>query len=133
MKKILCPTDFSDTAQNAVAYAAKLAQAMHADLTLLNVQSVFDFTPVEVVRGKDITLAGAAERLEAEARAHAAEAEVTAGRAVRVSPGRKKKHQDSPMPQRTAYPSVVSRLPPGTTTVCDSGTLSSATPRKETL
>lgn len=68
MKKILCPTDFSDTAQNAVAYAAKLAQAMHADLTLLNVQSVFDFTPVEVVRGKDITLAGAAERLEAESR-----------------------------------------------------------------
>jgi hypothetical protein len=24
MKKILCPTDFSDTAHNAIAYAAKL-------------------------------------------------------------------------------------------------------------
>lgn len=66
MKKILCPTDFSDTAQNAVAYAAKLAQATHSDLTLLNVQSVFDFTPVELVRGKAMALTGVADRLEAE-------------------------------------------------------------------
>lgn len=68
MKNILCPTDFSDAAQSAVAYAAKLAQAMQCDLTLLNVQSVFDLTPAEVFRGKEMTLEGAAERLEAEAR-----------------------------------------------------------------
>jgi hypothetical protein len=46
MKKILCPTDFSETAHNAIAYAAKLAKATNCELTLLNVQSMFDFTPV---------------------------------------------------------------------------------------
>ncbi len=66
MKKILCPTDFSETAQNAIAYAAKLAQTTHCSLTLLNVQSVFDFTPAEVLRGRGMALAGAAERLEEE-------------------------------------------------------------------
>ncbi len=39
MKKILCPTDFSDTAQNAIAYAAKFTKASDAMLTLLNIQS----------------------------------------------------------------------------------------------
>lgn len=68
MKKILCPTDFSETAQSAIAYAAKLAQAMQAELTLLNVQSLFDLTPVEVLRGKDMAIAGAAERLESQSR-----------------------------------------------------------------
>jgi nucleotide-binding universal stress UspA family protein len=38
MKKILCPTDFSDTAQNAIAYAAKFAKASDSMLTLLNIQ-----------------------------------------------------------------------------------------------
>ena len=66
MKKILCPTDFSDTAHNAIAYAAKLAQATDCQLTLLNVQSVFDVTPVELVRGKDLTFETAYERLEAQ-------------------------------------------------------------------
>lgn len=42
MKKILCPTDFSETAQNAIAYAAKLAQTTEAMLVLFNVQSIFD-------------------------------------------------------------------------------------------
>ncbi|WP_242916931.1 universal stress protein [Pontibacter liquoris] len=37
MKKILCPTDFSRTAGNAVEYAAYLAQRAHAHLTLLHV------------------------------------------------------------------------------------------------
>lgn len=68
MKKILCPTDFSDSAQTAIAYAAKLAQAMHAELTLLNVQSLFDLKPVELIKGKEMAIAGAAERLEAESR-----------------------------------------------------------------
>lgn len=44
MKKILCPTDFSDAAQNATVYAAKLAQATHCDLTLLHVHSMFDLS-----------------------------------------------------------------------------------------
>lgn len=68
MKKIICPTDFSEAAQNAVAYAAKLAQATHCDLTLLNVQSMFDLTPSEVIRGKEATIAGVAERLETQCR-----------------------------------------------------------------
>src|SRR5687768_7069803 len=38
MKKILCPTDFSDSSQNAIAYAAKFAKATDASLTLLNIQ-----------------------------------------------------------------------------------------------
>jgi nucleotide-binding universal stress UspA family protein len=68
MKKILCPTDFSETAHNAIAYAAKLAQATNCQLTLLNVQSVFDFTPAEIMRGKEMTLAGIAAQLESQSR-----------------------------------------------------------------
>lgn len=64
MKKILCPTDFSEPAHNAIAYAAKLAQATNCELTLLNVQSMFDFTPMEIIRGKEVTVAGMAEQLE---------------------------------------------------------------------
>ncbi|QCR21278.1 universal stress protein [Pontibacter sp. SGAir0037] len=37
MKKILCPTDFSETAAKAVEYAAFLAQRAQAHLTLLHV------------------------------------------------------------------------------------------------
>lgn len=37
MKKILCPIDFSDTANNAVEYAANLAQHFKAELSLLHV------------------------------------------------------------------------------------------------
>jgi nucleotide-binding universal stress UspA family protein len=68
MKKILCPTDFSETAYNAIAYAAKLAQATNCELTLLNVQSMFDFTPVDLIRGKEMTVAGVAEQLEAQSK-----------------------------------------------------------------
>jgi len=38
MKKILCPVDFSQTSQNAIAYAAKLSKATGSMLTLLNIQ-----------------------------------------------------------------------------------------------
>lgn len=68
MKKILCPTDFSATAHNAIAYAAKLAQATNCELTLLNVQSMFDFSRVEIIRGKETTVAGVAQQLEAQSR-----------------------------------------------------------------
>jgi nucleotide-binding universal stress UspA family protein len=52
MKKILCPTDFSETADQAIAYAAKLCKKVNAELTLLNVQSVFSLPPDEVIKGK---------------------------------------------------------------------------------
>lgn len=38
MKKILCPTDFSDVSRNAIAYASKLAKVIDASVTLLHVQ-----------------------------------------------------------------------------------------------
>jgi nucleotide-binding universal stress UspA family protein len=38
MKKILCPTDFSEASRNAIAYASKLAKAINASVTLLHVQ-----------------------------------------------------------------------------------------------
>lgn len=52
MKKILCPTDFSETAQNGIVYAAKFAHHIGAQLTLFNVQSLFNITPLDVVQGK---------------------------------------------------------------------------------
>jgi nucleotide-binding universal stress UspA family protein len=66
MKKILCPTDFSKAAHNAIAYAAKFAQATNSELTLLNVQSLFDFTPMELFQGKEASLATVAAQLEAQ-------------------------------------------------------------------
>jgi len=48
MKRILCPTDFSEAAANAVQYAAQLAQKMNAGITLINVvQILADLTPEE--------------------------------------------------------------------------------------
>ncbi len=63
MKKILCPTDFSDTADKAVAYAAKLCKQFGAELTLLNVQSVFSLTE-EVIKGKYLATEPIRERLD---------------------------------------------------------------------
>lgn len=40
MKKILCPTDFSETALNAITYAAKFAQVTNSELIIFNVQSL---------------------------------------------------------------------------------------------
>jgi nucleotide-binding universal stress UspA family protein len=68
MKKILCPTDFSDAAHGAIAYAAKLAHVTGSELTLLHVQSLFDLNPVELVRGNGMVMAGIRERLEAQSR-----------------------------------------------------------------
>lgn len=67
MKKILCPTDFSDAAHGAIAYAAKLAQVTQSELTLLHVQSLFDLSPVELVRGNSSMITTSIrERLEAQ-------------------------------------------------------------------
>jgi nucleotide-binding universal stress UspA family protein len=61
MKKILCPTDFSDTAQNAIAYAAKFTKATNAMLTLLNVQAA---NSPAFVSEKALLLNAVTERLE---------------------------------------------------------------------
>lgn len=44
MKKILCPIDFSDVADNSIVYAAKLAHKTNAVLTLFHIQSLTTFT-----------------------------------------------------------------------------------------
>lgn len=64
MKKILCPTDFSDASQDAIAYAAKLAKAIGASLTLLHVKSIFDFSLAEIARSTPISAIEIAQRLE---------------------------------------------------------------------
>jgi nucleotide-binding universal stress UspA family protein len=64
MKKILCPVDFSATADHAVAVAAKLAQKIGAQLQLLNVHSIREVTPAELVLGSAMKLAGTSVRLE---------------------------------------------------------------------
>jgi nucleotide-binding universal stress UspA family protein len=51
VKKIICPTDFSDVAVNGIEYAAKIAQAFNAELHVLNVQSLF---PEAVIAGPNI-------------------------------------------------------------------------------
>ncbi len=64
MKKILCPTDFSDVADQAIAYAAKLSKKIGAELTLLNVQSVFSLPVEEVIKGKYLATEPILERLD---------------------------------------------------------------------
>jgi nucleotide-binding universal stress UspA family protein len=64
MRNILCPTDFSETAQNAIVYAAKLAKAIGADLTLLNIQSPVSIAAIELVSGKSMTLKAVNDLLE---------------------------------------------------------------------
>ncbi len=64
MRKILCPTDFSDPSYNAITYAAKLAQVAACELTLLNVQSLFDITPVQFITGNQFSIKATTERLQ---------------------------------------------------------------------
>jgi len=66
MLRILCPTDFSQSAINAMSYAAKFAQTTNAEIILLNVQSIFTLTPNELVRGKELTIAAINEQLESQ-------------------------------------------------------------------
>lgn len=46
VKKIICPTDFSDAANNAAEYAAKLAQVLNAELLLVNVERILPVADV---------------------------------------------------------------------------------------
>src|SRR6478736_5189172 len=64
MIKILCPTDFSDTADNAIAYAAALAKKMGAELTLFNVQSIMSLPVMEIIKGKFLATEPIVEKLE---------------------------------------------------------------------
>ncbi|MBT1686468.1 universal stress protein [Dawidia soli] len=68
MKTILCPTDFSDASNNAIAYAAKLAQKFEASLTLLQVQSAFELSPAEMIRGRETSTTRTWHALEAQSR-----------------------------------------------------------------
>ncbi len=68
MKKIICPTDFSDTAKNAIAYAAKVSQLMGAQLTIFSVQNTFDLTKLEIISRNGLTIEAAKELLENECR-----------------------------------------------------------------
>jgi len=64
MKKILCPTDFSETAHGAIAYAAKLAKATGCALTLLHVRSIFHFSLAGITTNRHISAVKVAERLD---------------------------------------------------------------------
>lgn len=64
MRKILCPTDFSETAQNGIVYAAKFSHQIGATLTLFNVQSLFNINPLDIVQGKMLRMNAYKELLE---------------------------------------------------------------------
>jgi len=64
MRKILCPVDFSTTADHAVATAAKLAQKTGSQLDLFNVQSALKMSPSELLMGAAVKVAGTTNRLE---------------------------------------------------------------------
>ncbi len=64
MRKIICPTDFSETAFQAIAYAAKLAKKMNSELTLFNVQSLMELTPEAALMGKNYNVEMAEAMLE---------------------------------------------------------------------
>lgn len=49
MKKILCPTNFSDCSVNAIAYASKLAHATGSGLTLMKAESVLEPADLDAV------------------------------------------------------------------------------------
>jgi nucleotide-binding universal stress UspA family protein len=85
MKKILCPTDFSDTANNAISYAAKFAQWMDAEITLFNVQSLFELSPGELLEKDLPEVQWAREMLEDQARTVESECKISCQTMVSVS------------------------------------------------
>lgn len=46
MKKLICPTDFSNAANNAIEYASKLAQKLEATIEILNFQTISPASPI---------------------------------------------------------------------------------------
>jgi nucleotide-binding universal stress UspA family protein len=63
MIRILCPTDFSDTADLAIAYAAALSKKIGAELTLFNVQSILSLPASEIIKGKHLATEPILEKL----------------------------------------------------------------------
>jgi len=66
MIKILCPTDFSQAADNAIAYAAALSKRIGADLTLFNVQSIMALPVIEMFEDRVVALQPIMEKLKAQ-------------------------------------------------------------------
>jgi nucleotide-binding universal stress UspA family protein len=64
MKKILCPTNFSETSSNGISYAAKLAKKIGAELILFNVRSMTDVSPEELLLGERVNFQSAKDQLE---------------------------------------------------------------------
>lgn len=64
MKKILCPTNFSETSSNGISYAAKLTKKIGAELTLFNVRSLTDVSPEEMLMGERVNFQTAKDQLE---------------------------------------------------------------------
>ena len=64
MKRILCPTDFSEAATNAIEYAAQFARFRSAELVLYHARLMFDLTGSDPEVTKDETLEEASDRLD---------------------------------------------------------------------
>src|SRR6188768_283506 len=68
MKKILCPTDFSDAANSGVMYAAKFAKATGSTLALYHVHSAFDLSTRVVLGGRAASFKSLGDQLEKQSR-----------------------------------------------------------------
>jgi nucleotide-binding universal stress UspA family protein len=64
MKHILCPTDFSKVADNAIVFAAKLSKRLNATLHLINFQLLSELTPEEALMGRDLNLHAAQQTID---------------------------------------------------------------------
>lgn len=63
-RSILCPIDFSTTADHALSTAAKIAQKCGAQLDLFNVHSIREMNPTELLLGSAMTVAATTDQLE---------------------------------------------------------------------
>ena len=63
MKRILCPTDFSETATNAIEYAAKFASFRNADLVLYHARLMFNLSVADTGGVRHDSVEEASQRL----------------------------------------------------------------------
>ena len=63
-KRILCPTDLSESSMRALAHAAALARWYDGSLTVLNVVPTFDPMPVRWGMGENVQMVYPAPRDE---------------------------------------------------------------------
>jgi nucleotide-binding universal stress UspA family protein len=64
MKRILCPTDFSPTATNAIEYAARFASFRNAELVLYHARLMFNLSVADVGGFRDDTVEEASHHLD---------------------------------------------------------------------